>query len=121
MEVGYLFDNRAIVGKNLLEIMKSKGYTKIAFAKKVDISRPTLNALFNGEITSQTTFGTHIEKILNALDIDKEELLLSSDGQIAEETVLYSNTAPDNYQLSKQSEELFEVLDNFLNLCDLYY
>lgn len=51
-----LFSERKKVGINLFEIMKEQGYTKISFSKRVNISRPTLNHLFEGEISSITTF-----------------------------------------------------------------
>ena len=65
--------------KNLLEVLKRQGYTKVSFSKAADISRPTLNSIIgdkiNSKINSMTTFEKHICKILNVLDVNKDDLV----------------------------------------------
>ena len=70
-----LFRVRKRVGKRLFEIMKNKGYGKVALAKEAGISRPTLNNLFEGNINSITTFGKHIDKVCEVLETDAQALL----------------------------------------------
>ena len=70
-----LFSERKKVGINLFEIMKEQGYTKISFSKRVNISRPTLNHLFEGEISSITTFEKYLRRIQDALQVEEQDLM----------------------------------------------
>ena len=59
-----LFEQRILVGSKLKECIRDLGYTKVSFASKADISRPTLDKLLNGEIDNKTSFNRHLKKIL---------------------------------------------------------
>ena len=74
MRIELLFENRKSIGENLLNIIKDNGYTKSSFSKLTSISRPTLDKLIKGEVDNLTTFKTHIEKILESLDMTDEQL-----------------------------------------------
>ena len=64
-----LFLKRGDIGKQILQFIKGEGYTKSSFAKMIDLSRPTLNKIIEGDIPSETTFETHINKILQSLNL----------------------------------------------------
>jgi hypothetical protein len=42
MSMELLFENRKLIGKNILNIIKDNGYTKSSFSRLTNISRPTL-------------------------------------------------------------------------------
>lgn len=116
-----LFSERKKTGTNLYEIMKEQGYTKISFSKKVNISRPTLNHLFEGEISSITTFEKYLDRIRDVLQIPEHELM--ADRRTAKEGLqaAFSRNEPEDYNPKEQEREMFEILEDLINLCDYYY
>lgn len=45
MRFDELFEQRSLVASKLKECIRDKGYTKVSFAGKAEISRPTLDRL----------------------------------------------------------------------------
>lgn len=117
----YLFDNRKTVGPKLLEIMKANGHTKVSFAKLTGISRPTLNHLFKGETDSNTTFTTHIKKIMETMNVTLEEIINYNENKSIERVAVFSDNAPDEHDFAPKAKEMLDVLDDILHLCELYY
>ena len=56
MKFDDLFEQRNFVGAKLKDCLRDKGYTKVSFAQKADISRPTLDRLINGSIDNNGVF-----------------------------------------------------------------
>ena len=56
MRFDELFEQRSLVASKLKECIRDKGYTKVSFARKADISRPTLDRLLNGAIENKSTY-----------------------------------------------------------------
>lgn len=120
-EIEILFNERKKVGTNLYEIMKERGYTKISFSQSVNISRPTLNHLFEGEINSITTFEKHIEKISAELKIDEKDLIADRVPDGISFQAAYCSNEPENYIPEKNAEDMFDILRSLIDLCDFYY
>ena len=116
-----LFNNRKTIGAKLLEIMKSKGHTKVSFSKLTGISRPTLNNLFKGETDNRTTFNTHINKIIDAFNISLEEIINYDENKTMDSVVVFSDNAPNEHTYDPKAKEMLNVLDDILHLCELYY
>lgn len=70
-----LFDKRSIVGSKLEQFLQEKSYTKSKFCEATGISRPTLDKLLAGTLTSKTNYEKHISKVLNYLSITPDLLL----------------------------------------------
>lgn len=119
-EIEDLFQKRELVGKNLREVLKRQGYTKISFSKAADISRPTLNGIIDGKINSMTTFEKHICKILKVLDINKDELVKKIQQKEDVCCALYSCNQPVDYLPTKSELEMKSVIEDLLNLCEIY-
>lgn len=121
--IDILFELRKKVGENIINIIKEKGYTKSSFAKLINISRPTLDKIINGEIDNKATFTTHINKILDTKAIVMEQLLNKELYEVNESkvTVVFSDTAPDMHTLKSGAKEMFMVLEDILHLCEIYY
>ncbi len=74
-KVQELFEKREVVGARLEKILKQRAITKKGFCKEMGISRPTLDKLIAGEVTSQRCFVSHMEKALRVLDMEAEQIL----------------------------------------------
>ena len=70
-----LFDMRSVVGAKLESLMKETGYSKTRLCKEAGVSRPTLDKLLAGTITSAATFERHIQKILDCLHSTPDMLI----------------------------------------------
>lgn len=116
-----LFDARKTIGPKLLEIMKSKGHTKVSFSKLTGISRPTLNNLFKGETDSKTTFTTHINKIIETVNITLEDIINYNENKEIQSVAVFSDNAPVDHDFGPEAKKMFNVLDDILHLCELYY
>lgn len=123
MNMEILFEKRTIVGENLLNIIRDSGYTKSSFAKVIDITRPTLDRLLAGEIESLTKYRQYIEKITDTQGMTEEQLLNYAPRQSAnnEPVLVHSFNAPDNHKINGSAKEMFSILDDILNICEVYY
>lgn len=83
ISINRLFDNRIASGKALEEYIDKNGITRTPFSKESGVSRPTLNRLFQGDVTSRTIFIAHMRRILAVLDIFLETLLSAENGLIS--------------------------------------
>ena len=61
MRFDELFEQRSLVASKLKECIRDKGYTKVSFAGKADISRPTLDKLLNGAFDLCKFYSMHIK------------------------------------------------------------
>lgn len=116
-----LFDKRSRVALKLKECIHDKGYTKVSFAKKAEISRPTLDKLLSGNIGSKTTFDHHMQKILKMLRMSVDDLMLYSAQPRRAETVVYSQNAPEDHEMSENARKQYELLLDIIDLCAIYY
>lgn len=74
-EIKDLFDMQSVVGARLEEILSERGYTKVELCQMSGISRPTLDKLLAGTITSRTNYEKHITKVLQSLNMSPDMLL----------------------------------------------
>lgn len=70
-----LFDKRSVVGARLESILGERGYTKSGFCKMCGISRPTIDKLLSGNLTSKVNFEKHLSKILASLSMTPDMFL----------------------------------------------
>lgn len=122
MRFDELFEQRSLVASKLKECIRDKGYTKVAFASKADISRPTLDKLLNGAIDSKSTFDRHLKKILKLLNMSVEELMFyrSVSAKPATATV-FSQNAPAEHEMSETAIKQYNLLLDVIDLCAIYY
>ena len=73
--VSDLFDKRSVVGIKLEKIIVDRGYTKVEISNEVGISRPTLNKILTGTLTSKINYEKHLEKIMKYLSVTPDVLL----------------------------------------------
>ena len=70
-----LFNQRSIFAAKLEQLMEAKSITKSKLCKEAGISRPTLDKLLAVEITNETNFEKHVNKILNFFQITPDLLM----------------------------------------------
>ena len=70
-----LFDKRNIVGSKLEQALEQRGYTKAKICRESGISRPTLDKILSGMLSSKTNFEKHITKILSVLSLTPDAML----------------------------------------------
>ncbi|WP_139905795.1 helix-turn-helix domain-containing protein [Clostridium thermarum] len=123
MSIELLFENRKLIGENILNIIKDNGYTKSSFSRLTNISRPTLDKLIKGEVDSLATFKTHIQKILDSQDMDEEQLLNYVPKYKTKKELVFalSDNAPENHALKPNAQEMFGILEDIVHMCELYY
>lgn len=115
-----LFEMRKLTGEKLKAYIRGNGFSKVSFCKKTDISRPTLDRILNGEIDSKSTFDKHLNKILTSLRIDPDILMGFTPGTQRIDAV-YSQNAPTDYQMNDKAKKEYDLLQDILNLCSIYY
>ena len=116
-----LFEQRAVVAAKLKECIKEKGYTKVAFAGKAGISRPTLDKLLSGSIDSKSTFDRHLQKILKTLNMSVDDLLLFHSSFGKTETAVFSENAPAGHDMNETARKEYDLLLDVIDLCTIYY
>ena len=120
MRFDELFEMRKLTGTKLKNYIRSNGFSKVSFCKKTEISRPTLDKILNGEIDSKSTFDKHLNKILTSLSIDPDTLIGFS-ARVQSVDAVYSQNAPIDYQMNDKAKIEYDLLQDILNLCSVYY
>ena len=110
------------MASKLKDCIRDMGYTKVSFAAKADISRPTLDKLLNGSIDNKSSFDRHLQKILKLLNMTVEDLMLyhSAPSKLSEAT-LYSQNAPMNHEMNDTAKKQYNLLLDIIDLCAIYY
>lgn len=121
MKFDELFEQRGIVASKLKDCIRDMGYTKVSFAKKADISRPTLDKLLNGSIDSKSTFDRHLQKILKTLNMSVDDLMLYHSIPSGTVTAVYSQNAPVDHEMSDTAKKQYNLLLDVIDLCTIYY
>lgn len=122
MKFDELFEQRSLVASKLKNCIRDMGYTKVSFASKAGISRPTLDKLLNGSIDSKNSFDRHLQKILKLLGMTVEDLMLyhTAPTKPVRETV-FSQNAPMGHEMSDTAKKQYDLLLDVIDLCAIYY
>ena len=122
MRFDELFEQRSLVASKLKECIRDKGYTKVSFAGKADISRPTLDKLLNGAIDSKSTFDRHLQKILKVLNMSIDELMFYQSAAVKPVTAtVFSKNAPVEHKVNETAAKQYNLLLDVIDLCAIYY
>ena len=133
MRFDELFEMRKLTGIQLKDYISGNGFSKVSFCKinmdttyimitmnNNNLSRPTLDKILNGEIYSKSTFDKHLNKILTSLSIDPDTLMGFSP-RVQSVDAVYSQNAPIDYQMNDKAKMEYDLLQDILNLCSVYY
>ncbi len=122
MRFDELFEQRSLVASKLKDCIRDKGYTKVSFAAKADISRPTLDKLLNGSIDNKSSFDRHLQKILKLLNMSVDDLMLYHFAPTKiDEQAVFSKNEPMDYEMSDIAKKQYDLLLDIIDLCAIYY
>ena len=122
MKFDELFEQRSLVASKLKDCIRDLGYTKVSFAAKADISRPTLDKLLNGSIDNKSTFDRHLQKILKLLNMSVEDLMLYHSTPVrVDAQAVFSQNAPMDHKMSDTAKKQYNLLLDVIDLCAIYY
>ena len=122
MKFDELFEQRSLVASKLKDYIRDKGYTKVSFAAKADISRPTLDRLLSGSIDNKSSFDRHLQKILKLLNMTAEDLIgYHSMSTKLTTAAVYSKNAPMDHEMSNIAKKQYQLLLDVIDLCAIYY
>lgn len=122
MKFDEMFEQRSLVASKLKDCIRDLGYTKVSFAAKADISRPTLDKLLSGSIDNKSSFDRHLQKILKLLDMTVEELMLYHLAPTKNVTAtVFSQNAPIDHEMSDTAKKQYNLLLDVIDLCAIYY
>jgi transcriptional regulator with XRE-family HTH domain len=118
-----LFKEQKKIGEHLTKYIRLNGYSKSSFSNLTGISRPTLNLILSGDVTSPTTFENHMEKITKSLELPKDYFLnlpqfLLESWQLP--SVQYSDRA-ERGERQKDVQVILDDLDDLLDIASLYF
>ena len=101
MKFDELFEQRSLVASKLKDCIRDLGYTKVSFASKADISRPTLDKLLNMTV---------------------EELMLYHSAPVKiDAQAVFSQNAPMDHEMSDTAKKQYNLLLDVIDLCAIYY
>ncbi len=122
MKFDVLFEQRNLVASKLKDCIRDKGYTKVSFSSKADISRPTLDKLLNGSIDNKSSFDRHLQKILKLLDMSVDDLMLYHSAPTKNAAaIVFSQNAPLEHKMSETARRQYNLLLDVIDLCAIYY
>ncbi|MCI6732786.1 MAG: helix-turn-helix transcriptional regulator [Lachnospiraceae bacterium] len=122
MKFDELFEQRSLVALKLNECIRDMGYTKVSFAGKAEISRPTLDKLLKGSIDNKSSFDRHLQKILKMLNMTVDDLLLYHSTPVNTNTAtVFSQNAPLDHEMSDTAKKQYNLLLDIIDLCAIYY
>ena len=122
MKFDELFEQRSLVASKLKECIRDMGYTKVSFASKAEISRPTLDKLLSSGIDNKSSFDRHLQKILKVLNMTAEELIFYHSTPIKNvATAVFSENAPVDHEMSDIAKKQYDLLLDVIDVCAIYY
>lgn len=117
-----LFLNKETIAENLGMFIRLKGYSKSSFAKKVNISRPTLDQLLEGQSPNETAFLKQLEKIAQAFQLSKASFLSPPQFEqtYATRSLQFSDHLAHTKERTPHNQKLLEDLEDLLDIATLY-
>jgi transcriptional regulator with XRE-family HTH domain len=112
------FQHRKKIGENIATFIRLKGFSKSSFSKLTNISRPTLNLILAGEISSPVTFETHLKKITAAFNLP-EDYFLHPPVIIPESWQRPAMQYSDRLQEENRPEHIQKILNDLDDLLDI--
>lgn len=101
-----VFENRRQFSYKLQQLMVERSYTKARFCEEVGISRPTLDKLLSGNVTSLATFEKHVNKIADCLGINPRDMVRE---------IRIESEAPNDRYLMHIVSEKYNDIEDFVN------
>ena len=100
--------------------IRNHGFSKASFCRKTGISRSELDRILNEETGGLDTSDQQMRQIVSALHIDPDALAgpLPAGKQIS---AIGFSGAPEQFQANEKTKKEYDLLQDILNLCSVYY
>lgn len=111
-----------LLPQKILEFIKSNGYTKHSFAKIIGSTKRDIDKLIKGNL-DQEKVKEIIQKIEQKFNITCEQLLKYQPRGEGSNKNIYtiSETYVHYKKLEPKVQQQFNILDNILHLCEIYF
>lgn len=112
-----LYENKDLVGFNILLSIRKAGHTIISISKKVNLEKEAIRKFINGEINNIDEFSNILFKLSSVLNVQNiSDLLLNYDKFLIHKAEL------DNIRcISENTKEMYYILEDIIHLCEIYY
>lgn len=100
--------------------IRSHGFSKASFCRKTGISRAELDWILSEGTGSLDASDRQMRQIVSALDIDPDALVgpLPAGKQIS---AIGLSGVPEPFQANEKTKKEYDLLQDILNLCSIYY
>lgn len=100
--------------------IRNHGFSKASFCRKTGISRVELDRILNEETGSLDASDRQMRQIVSALHIDPDALVepLPIGKQ---RSAISSPGVPEQFQANEKTKKEYDLLQDILNLCSIYY
>lgn len=115
MKINDLYEQKSLIGINLKNCIRDKGYTKISFATKFEMDKKELEDLLAGLIIDRELFEGLLIRILDFLNMSVEDLLTYCPKSEKRQTYGRYN------EMSDIAKKQYDLLMNVVDLCSIYY
>lgn len=111
---------RKITGENLECYIRSYGFSKASFCRKTGISRSELDRILNEETGSLDTSDQQMRQIVSTLHIDPDALAEPLPVGKRRSVVNLPGVS-GQFQMNEKEQKKYDLLQDILNLCGIYY
>lgn len=111
---------RKITGENLEYYIRSHGFSKASFCRKTGISLAELDRILNEETGSVDVSDRQMHQIASVLHIDPDVLAGPSSVE-KQRSVVSLPGVSGQLQMNEKVRKEYDLLQDILNLCSIYY
>lgn len=108
------YENQDTIAKNLIAFMREKGYSRLTLSKLSGIDRTEINQILSSRNGDESVYSSQMKQINQTFGLPDGYLLTS----IQIDT--FSPTAIVNNERSELAQELFDDLENLLDVYSMY-
>ena len=104
-----------LVGENISDILRKKGWTNIQLAEEIGVSKQVMGKILKGQ---KAINDLEIKKISSKLDVSIDELIDEREEEIEEPVLMFMDTV--NEKNREQFEFLNLVIKEIIDMEELY-
>ena len=100
--------------------IRSHGFSKTSFCRKSGISQAELDRILSKETGSLDVSDQQMRQIASVLHIEPDVLAgPPSDGK--QRSAISASSVPEQFQANEKAKKEYDLLQDILNLCSIYY
>ncbi|MEK5037648.1 XRE family transcriptional regulator [Sporosarcina sp. FSL K6-3457] len=117
------FIRKEQIAEHLALFIRLRGYSKSSFAKKVNLSRPTINQILIGNSPNETIFNKQIKEIELAFQLPAGYFLATPQIESSmwpSPSLQFSDHLQDERESKNVQAQLLDELEDLLDIASLY-